>query len=59
MRAAHWDDRNELAEKVASGLYFYTFTAGDFTAKRKMLIMNIPKYSNIVSKHVEIVGMDE
>ena len=37
-RAAHWDGRNELGEKVASGLYFYTFTADDFTATGKMLI---------------------
>ena len=37
-RAAHWDGRNELGEKVASGLYFYTFTAGDFTATQKLLI---------------------
>ena len=37
-RAAYWDGRNEIGEKVASGLYFYTFTAGDFTATRKMLI---------------------
>ena len=37
-RAAYWDGRNELGESVASGLYFYTLTAGDFTATRKMLI---------------------
>ena len=37
-RAAHWDGKNEFGEKVASGLYFYTLTAGDFTATRKMLI---------------------
>ena len=37
-RAAYWDGKNELGEKVASGLYFYTLTAGDFTATRKMLI---------------------
>ena len=37
-RAAYWDGRNAVGEKVASGLYFYTLTAGDFTATRKMLI---------------------
>ena len=37
-RAAHWDGKNEFGEKVASGLYFYTLTAGDFSATRKMLI---------------------
>ncbi|MDE0688466.1 MAG: cohesin domain-containing protein [Candidatus Poribacteria bacterium] len=37
-RAAYWDGRNEVGEPVASGLYFYTLTADDFTATRKMLI---------------------
>ena len=37
-RAAYWDGKNQLGEKVASGLYFYTLTAGDFTATRKLLI---------------------
>ena len=37
-RAAYWDGRNQIGEKVASGLYFYTLTAGDFTATRKLLI---------------------
>ena len=37
-RAAYWDGRNALGETVASGIYFYTITAGDFTATRKMLI---------------------
>ena len=38
-RAAYWDGRNNLGERVASGLYFYTLTANDFTATGKMLIM--------------------
>ena len=37
-RSAYWDGKNELGESVASGVYFYTLTAGDFTATRKMLI---------------------
>ena len=37
-RAAYWDGKNESGEKVATGVYFYTLTAGEFTATRKMLI---------------------
>ena len=37
-RAAHWDSRNQLGEKVATGLYFYTLTADEFTTTGKMLI---------------------
>ena len=37
-RAAYWDGRNAFGEPVASGVYFYTLTAGNFTATRKMLI---------------------
>ena len=38
-QAAYWDGRNEIGEAVASGLYFYTLTAGEFTATRRMLIL--------------------
>ena len=38
-RAAYWNGKNEVGELVASGVYFYTLTAGDFTATRKMLIL--------------------
>ena len=37
-RAAYWDGKNQVGESVASGIYFFTLTAGDFTATRKMLI---------------------
>ena len=37
-RAAYWDGRNALGEPVASGVYFYTLSAGDFSATRKMVI---------------------
>ena len=37
-RAAYWDGRNEQGEPVASGLYFYTLSTGDFTATRRLLI---------------------
>ena len=38
-RAVYWDGRNQFGESVASGLYFYILTAGEFTASRKMLIL--------------------
>ncbi len=38
-RAAYWDGRNQLGEPVASGLYFYTLTADEFSATRRMLIL--------------------
>ena len=37
-RAAYWDGKNEVGEQVASGVYFYTLSAGDFTATGKMLV---------------------
>ena len=38
-RAVYWDGRNQLGESVASGLYFYSLTAGEFSATRRMLIL--------------------
>ena len=38
-RAAYWDGRNAVGEPVANGVYFYTLTAGDFTATRRLLIL--------------------
>ena len=37
-KAAHWDGRNHIGEKVATGVYFYTLKAGDYMATRKLLI---------------------
>ncbi|MCG9129427.1 PD40 domain-containing protein [Candidatus Poribacteria bacterium] len=37
-RAAYWDGKNDLGEPVASGVYYYTFTAAKYIKTRKMLI---------------------
>ena len=37
-RAAYWDGRNAAGEPVASGVYFYTLSAREFSATRKMVI---------------------
>lgn len=44
-KAIYWNGRNNFGERVASGVYFYTLTAGEGTgatsyiATRKMLIL--------------------
>ena len=38
-RAIYWDGRNQFGESVASGLYFYTLTAGEFSGTRRMVIL--------------------
>ena len=38
-KAVCWDGNNEAGEHVASGVYFYSVKAGDFTATRKMVIL--------------------
>ena len=38
-KAIYWDGRNEFGEGVASGVYFYYLSAGDYSATRKMLIL--------------------
>ncbi len=38
-KAVYWDGRNGLGERVASGVYFYTLTAGGFSATRRMVIL--------------------
>ena len=38
-RAVYWDGKNNLGEPVASGVYFYTITANNFTETRRLLII--------------------
>ena len=38
-KAIYWDGRNGLGEPVASGVYFYTLTAGDYSATRRMMVL--------------------
>jgi hypothetical protein len=37
--AIYWDGRNETGERVASGVYFYELSAGEFRDVRRMAIM--------------------
>ena len=38
-KAAHWDGRNEVGERVASGIYFYQLETDDVSLLRKMVIL--------------------
>ena len=38
-RAAYWDGRNAVGERVASGIYFYELEADDISLLRKMVIL--------------------
>ena len=38
-KAAYWDGRNEFGEGVASGVYFYHLSAGDYSAAWRMFIL--------------------
>ena len=38
-KAVYWDGGNDVGEQVASGLYFYHLSAGEFSATRKMVIL--------------------
>ena len=37
--AAYWDGRNDLGERVATGVYFYQLQADDMSLLRKMVIL--------------------
>ena len=38
-RAAYWDGRNDIGERVASGIYFYQLRADHMSLLRKMVIL--------------------
>ena len=38
-RAAYWDGRNDVGERVASGIYFYQLQADNVSLLRKMVIL--------------------
>ena len=38
-KAAYWNGKNDLGERVASGIYYYTLSAGKFSATRRMVIL--------------------
>ncbi len=38
-KAIYWDGRNNLGETVASGVYFYHLSTGDYSATRRMVIL--------------------
>ena len=37
--AAYWNGKDQFGETVSSGIYFYTLTAGDYQATRRMVIL--------------------
>lgn len=38
-KAAYWDGRNNRGEPAASGVYFYRFDAGHFSAQKRLVIV--------------------
>ena len=38
-KAIYWDGRNDLGEGVASGVYFYHLTAGEYSATKRLVIL--------------------
>ena len=38
-KAAYWDGKTETGETVASGIYFYNITIGDYSQTRRMVIL--------------------
>ena len=38
-KAIYWDGRNDVGERVASGVYFYHLSTSDYSATRRMVIL--------------------
>ena len=38
-KAVYWDGKNAIGETVATGLYFYSLKAGDYSETRRMVIL--------------------
>ena len=38
-KAIYWDGKNKLGKTVASGIYFYSLSAGKYSATRRMVIL--------------------
>ena len=38
-KAIYWDGRNDVGEQVASGVYFYNLSTGNYSATRRMVIL--------------------
>ena len=38
-KAIYWDGKSQVGEQVASGVYFYHLSAGDYSATRKLVIL--------------------
>ena len=37
-KAAYWNGHDDNGETMSSGVYFYTFQAGDYVATKKMIV---------------------
>jgi hypothetical protein len=37
--SAHWDGKNESGDSVSSGIYFYSFKAGNYYVVRKIMVV--------------------
>jgi flagellar hook assembly protein FlgD len=37
--SVQWDGKNDLGEKLASGIYFYELKAGEITSSKKKVLL--------------------